>query len=821
MASSSPVADLCPSCRSIDLKACLQCYVASSYVSRRAIHLDHVPKDPSSAQCSLCRFFARWVQAKLPETQVSKTGPQSLPSTGVLQGLVLTFPRHGSTRTLEGELTNSFVAKIQHGSSSVYALPLGTDAFRLANRKESYARPLLPLQADRNLILGWLNECRSGHLSCSKQDKEFHLPINLPGLRLIDAHAACIVRATNEMQEYLTLSYVWGAVDQLVLSVQNIDQLSTPGAFEMSLQTQLPQVILDALRITQELGFRYLWVDMLCICQDSVEEKTAQIAAMSLIYKGATMTLVAAEADNAFSGLPGVRSYPQPREAVIETVGLVRLTTVSPPLDESLTNSRWMCRAWTYGEDQFSRRLLYFTKHQVYFRCLLYAHREDNFEENPEAYSGKGQRILHDFVNQEYGWFQSYVAEFSRRTYTFPRDRLDAFKGILAEMSERAGYHFLDGIPTQDFLCALRWKHDSFPSQRNVLYPSWSWTGWDGSVSFPDTDRSEDVIASDCLPQVAAFREDSPLGPLVWTTSFIAEGAMVQKSFDIPEELSKQHYLAAAIYKLYVRYSSLDFGKLIPDAGVAKLREFPTSEECRDHWQGPTESTSGDGYSGSLSGVTLRSCELDDQLPTSRHRGNSASSSALYQTSMSPNKYNVTRLSFTAFSIHVPMFLSFSEHDGLFIGRPCHPKSNEDDPEIRLYFDSYIPDSKVAQDVATNMELLLLSIDISDLCRIAEEDFRDSEKGIVARAANRLTTSTRSALRAVSPSRLTSSEGLTSLSAGYHSVARRIRCASLPTTMMVVAQTAEVGVYERIGIAEWEVHAFERHNAQARHYILI
>jgi hypothetical protein len=819
---SSVASDLCRDCQSIDLKARLQCQELRSVASGAIFHLDHVPVNPSSAQCSLCLFLSRCVQEKLAETQFKRNELQGLLSKVTLKRLILTFPYNGRTRTLEGEATQSFIAKIQYGSSWIYALPLGADAFRLANRKESYARLPHPVQADRTLILSWLNECRSRHLSCSKQDKEFHLPINLPGLRLVDVHASCVVRAANEMKEYLTLSYVWGAIDQLVLNVGNIDQLSTPGAFETSFQTQLPQVIVDAMQITQELGFRYLWIDTLCICQDNVEEKTAQIAAMNLIYKGAIMTLVAAEADNAYSGLPGVRPYPQPRETVIERVGLIRLTTVSPPLDEWLGESKWNRRAWTYGEDQFSRRLLYFNKQQVYFRCLLYAHREDTFEEDPGVYTGKGQRILHDFVNQEYGWLQSYLAEFSQRAYTFPRDRLDAFKSILTEMTERAGYQFLEGIPIKDFICALRWKHDRLSNRRNLLYPSWSWAGWDGSVSFPDRDGGWGLSVGGWLPRVATVREHSPRGSPVWTTSVIADEAMVQKSFNFPEELSKQQYSATATHKLYVMYSSLDFGKLIPDAGVTKVRDFPSPEECGDRWQGPIDTTTCGVFSGKHSDVTLRSCELHDQLPSSGPQEHSTSSSALREIRMNPDQHNVTRLSFIAFSVHVPIFLSFSGRDGLFTGHPSHSKSNRDNPEIRLYFDMYTPHSKVAPKVTINLELLLLSTDISELCRIADEVFEEDKESKTARVGNRLTTGARSALRAVSPGRSASSRKfLETLSAGYHSVAQKIRSTSLPTAMMVVAQTAEVGVYERIGIAEWDEHAFERCNPQAKHYILI
>jgi hypothetical protein len=832
--------DICPDCGSVDIRARLQCQEFRWVASDAVFHLDHVPKDPSLAKCSLCRFLSRCVQARLAELQVEALESDDLLSTATLKGLRLTFPYNGRTRTLEGEQTYSFIARVEYGPAVIDALPLGEDAFRLANRKESYARSLMPVQADRNLILGWLNECRSRHLSCLKYDSQFCVPNHLPGLRLIDVHASCVVQATAETQEYLALSYVWGALEHLVLKRDNVDHLSKPGAIETSFQTQLPQVIRDAIRVTQDLGFKYLWVDTLCICQDDGDEKRAQIAAMNLIYKGATMTLVAVEADNAFSGLPGVRPYPQPRERIVERVGLIRLTTVSPPIDELLANSKWVRRAWTYGEEQFSRRLLYFTKQQVYFSCLLYSHREDAFDGDPGAYTGKGQRILHDFIMQEYLWLQSCLAEFSPRTYTFPVDRLDAFRSILNELTERGQYPFLEGLPTRDLLRAMCWQHKSMYNRRNLSYPSWSWAGWDGAVSLPERghlpESGESSVQLIVLPRIASIREHGSQGQPLWETSVISEEAAVQKRSSFPTELLVQEYSAAAVHMVYVKVSPLDFDALVPTDSVTGVKRYSRPGGGGDCLQEPTEKTFAAISWSNNSDVPLMKDAPHGHLRSSGVQSGSASPSNLSvhreplecQARTRPYPYNVVRLSFTALSIHLPVFFLPSTEYGLVFGRSGHPGRSLDDPKIKFHFDTYAPDSTVlAPSTATNIELLLLSTDISMYCIESRSTFKERGEGKSETLVHHLTARASSAIRALSPRRtvdsptiLESVEGFLGLWIGYRPLIDLMRSKPALVTMMVVEETTELGVYERIGIAEWDEHAFQRCNPQAKDYIL-
>jgi hypothetical protein len=57
---------------------------------------------------------------------------------------------------------------------------------------------------------------------------------------------------------------------------------------------RLEQVFQDAISVTWELGIRYLWIDTLCIFQDSPWDWTAQSRNMGAIYMNAACNIAAA-----------------------------------------------------------------------------------------------------------------------------------------------------------------------------------------------------------------------------------------------------------------------------------------------------------------------------------------------------------------------------------------------------------------------------------------------------------------------------------------------------------------------------------------------
>jgi hypothetical protein len=81
--------------------------------------------------------------------------------------------------------------------------------------------------------------------------------------------------------QYAVLSYCWGSRKQPILTKDLVDS----GNLKFPIQ-ELPPTIVDALKICRRLGLPYLWVDALCIIQDSPDahDWVEQSAVMDDIY---------------------------------------------------------------------------------------------------------------------------------------------------------------------------------------------------------------------------------------------------------------------------------------------------------------------------------------------------------------------------------------------------------------------------------------------------------------------------------------------------------------------------------------------------------
>jgi hypothetical protein len=93
------------------------------------------------------------------------------------------------------------------------------------------------------------------------------------------------------------LSYCWGG-QQPVTMTSSTAQDITDGI----LVSVLPKTLQDAIVVTHKLGLRYLWVDALCIIQDSPQDLNREIAKMAETFQGAFITISAASASSVHQG---------------------------------------------------------------------------------------------------------------------------------------------------------------------------------------------------------------------------------------------------------------------------------------------------------------------------------------------------------------------------------------------------------------------------------------------------------------------------------------------------------------------------------------
>ena len=262
-------------------------------------------------------------------------------------------------------------------------------------------------------------------------------------------------------EDYVALSYVWGRNTPYCTLLSNILQHCEPGGLEI-FRNRLPKVIQDAILLVQRLGYRYLWIDSLCMLQDSPRSWRLNSQNMDLIFGNAALTICAADGNDSSTGLNALdvssRVVRQP-QAVCAGVHLM----VSRPPETSIKTSTWNTRAWTLQERLLSRRCLIFVNSRVYFQCRATTMSEDIFVDH----KGTGWSLdlieapskMFDLLEHRAIWvYIQCVSLYTSRALTESEDVLAAFNGILNRIESIVQAPCIIGLPTSHFDFALLWE---------------------------------------------------------------------------------------------------------------------------------------------------------------------------------------------------------------------------------------------------------------------------------------------------------------------------------------------------------------------------
>ena len=347
-------------------------------------------------------------------------------------------------------------------------------------------------QIDFDLVKSWMTLCSSEHDSdCILEDRK----ISNPRFKVIDVANRMVVTAPESCC-FVALSYVWGTgVPLLTLTESTKDRLFQRGGLADEC-SDVPTTIRDSLLVCEKLGISYLWVDALCIQQDSPEDLYL-VQEMHKVYGGASFTIVAGSATTSWGGLPGVSGCRSSPQAILELDGVIFATCQTPP-QNFMKYAKWEQRGWTLQEKILSNRLLVFTEDQIFWLCNRAHWCEDCcFEAKSSTYVWP-QRLtthlddapkkpnLHEMVDP---WdsllaYKTLVSEYSSRNLTNSSDAISAFVGVLNSFHfvQKHSHHF--GLPRSFFNIALLSSSPVYRlSSRRSQFPTWSWAGWTNSVS--------------------------------------------------------------------------------------------------------------------------------------------------------------------------------------------------------------------------------------------------------------------------------------------------------------------------------------------------
>ncbi|KAF2136999.1 uncharacterized protein K452DRAFT_200428, partial [Aplosporella prunicola CBS 121167] len=330
----------------------------------------------------------------------------------------------------------------------------------------------------------WLDRC------CREHDKCVTDTNTLP-TRLVRLSPSCenyiSLCITDEEEEkptgYTALSHCWGgAEDTLQLTTKSLSQLleGVPCA-------ELPKNFQDAVTITKWLGLKYIWIDSLCIIQDSKEDWAKEVTTMASVYKNATCTIVTATSPDSHHSCFAERDLLRSLPCKVPVPGGMQWPTADACKRElyAMRHSRLQTRGWIYQELVLSPRKLVFTESGIIWTCKTCTSVDTiPGTEGPQEESAVLEKIakltLSDKIYQadfnQLWW--SVASAYSKRHLTKPEDKLVALSAIAHEVQKMTGFNYVAGLWAEMLPLGLFWEvYKPKVEDRNRPYraPSWSW----------------------------------------------------------------------------------------------------------------------------------------------------------------------------------------------------------------------------------------------------------------------------------------------------------------------------------------------------------
>ncbi|KAK4176255.1 heterokaryon incompatibility protein-domain-containing protein [Triangularia setosa] len=365
----------------------------------------------------------------------------------------------------------------------------------------------------------WLRICEQSHPNCAVASRTPNLPARVLDVRNLPVKL--YEPSPGESAPYLCLSHCWGTTRPACMTTAETLDLNRRGiAWE-----DLAATFRHAIDVTRRLGFDYLWIDSICIIQDSESDWRHQSAEMINIYENSHLTLCATASEDDHGGFYG-DIPPERRPHKITVKGpdgidyelLVRtnLSDRHLPLpwgvDHDENREKYfplLTRAWVFQERLLSQRLLHFTKEELLWECSgllacecypgigLHDYRPKHSEpldkrilSLSEAASRVPKRKPESLEEaaalevDETPWVRA-VECFTALSLSFPRDKLPALSGVAKQIQRRLR-------PDDDYLAGL-WRSTLLPDlcwwsvgkkqiPQRWRGPSWSWVSIDGPI---------------------------------------------------------------------------------------------------------------------------------------------------------------------------------------------------------------------------------------------------------------------------------------------------------------------------------------------------
>ncbi|KAI1115543.1 hypothetical protein F5Y14DRAFT_449898 [Nemania sp. NC0429] len=345
-----------------------------------------------------------------------------------------------------------------------------------------------------DFIKNRLSLCRQSHDKC-RADKASR-PSRLLDLRsdgFIDT-----VRLVTPTQvegppvDFAFLSAAWGPAPAFRLTAQ-----SWAEAVKGIMLEELPRTIRDAVHVTRSLGLQYLWVDSLCIFQDSTEDWKLEVSMIPSYLSGSAITLAASSSSSLSDGfLSPIETRPSfvfPMNNIENSSDLeIFLRPALPSAWDSLHGDPLMKRLWCLPEMILSPRVIHFGFSRLVWGCATTTNADDSETDTLPMWREHlklDRPLISETITRMsavYEMWHTIISYASRLRTTFIRDRLPALSGLASMTASKLGTDiYLAGLWQKNLVRDLLWRRESDPLRRlDTPYPSWTWAAYSGSITF-------------------------------------------------------------------------------------------------------------------------------------------------------------------------------------------------------------------------------------------------------------------------------------------------------------------------------------------------
>ncbi|KAI2462971.1 heterokaryon incompatibility protein-domain-containing protein [Annulohypoxylon bovei var. microspora] len=226
-----------------------------------------------------------------------------------------------------------------------------------------------------SMLEGWSQACHQNHPGCPRPDGRF-LPTRLVEVGTSGAEKVRLVSTSGldlRDRRYIALSHCWGL--NMPRCAQTFGETLRDHEEGINL-TDLTETFVDTITIARKLQVPLVWIDSLCILQNSREDWETEAAQMADVYSNACVTVAASASSNGTQGCSIHNDGQGPfwpyidipitgnrKHECYRVFSWSRLGTGTPESDVLQT------RGWTLQERELSPRIAHFSKDTVIWEC--------------------------------------------------------------------------------------------------------------------------------------------------------------------------------------------------------------------------------------------------------------------------------------------------------------------------------------------------------------------------------------------------------------------------------------------------------------------